>query len=741
MKKLCTTELYNHNALVKLLVLGNLIQCNLTRISNRVKIASSNINLLQEDIIDQIRCIKNFVDNLKEARLAWNGRLFKFLNNIFFFQVYLQEVISATEHAFLACGVRFQNIHQSNLQSKHQTIERQLELLEMQKTVMKFAHQVCGAEYLLYFYFKVPTNNEFICYNTIERNQNRFKNGDVLNIIEGIPLNEALKYNDSRKLKLEAIPLEFLANQRKPEEADYQRAISGKELEQYLQKWEKEDRAKAEALEEKQHRTPTKKLKFKKPSVETKAEKPNKVIVIKTTPKRSADPLTKKMDELILLLNPRVFSAQKVKQVITELNQYTFESVDDEQVFTALSTIGDSYSMIAGHHLNRSNKNPEDLIVNLKLAINFYCRAELVLSKHSPETMEKHAHYYTWLQHSVGIQCNLLAEYTRKFTHKHEQLLASRERRKQELGDEWYTRHLTPGWKMSPIALQTQALQKAVRAIEVPAVSDHIAERAQQAIRPVQKDYISSTMKALQEECRKLYNLIQKKITGLAANLPHAYSFEHYLKSTEKRQLPEQQLSYKFNEPVAPQEVVVVAAPESAAPALANESVTFTRIVDLNPWGDQAKPQNSLPRPLPQPQFAYSPVFKFPYLIMPSALSPNSAAYDHHPNEIDISYITQGWALQPLQAKDAAYEALKNHLRFPQQGAQDPYQPQFTYPVQRYVPPFASTTVHNQSYTATELVSPPQPLTFTVEPKLLEAYRKRQSTNSRGQDRGVEASV
>lgn len=695
--KLCSSELYHNNALVKLLVLGNLIQCNLTKISQRVKKPSNNVKLLQEDILDQIRCIKNFVDNLKEVRLTWGGILFKFLNNIFFFQVYIQEVISATEHAFLACEILFQKTDQNNLHSKHQVIELQLELLQMQKTVMKFANQTYGAEYLLYFYFKRATENKFICYNTIERNQDRFAKGDVLNIIEGIPLKEALKYNETRRLQLEAIPLEFLANQRTPQEEDYQRAISGKELEKYLKKWEKEA-AHEKALEDKRSATQTKKATPKRtsnqtqstPSLkeETKTPKTTEVVQVKSNTKCSTDPLTVKMNELISILNPRVFNADQVKRVINELNQYTFDSDNDDRVFNALSTIGDSYSIIAGYHLNRSKKEPEELIVNLKLAMNFYSRAEMVLSRNSPDTMERHEHYYTWLKHSVGIQCDLLEEYTRKFIDQHERLQASRQRKKDELGDEWYTRCLRPGWKKSTKTLRTEALEGAFNALKSPLIYDATAANAPRAPggRSATHDHLSTTMQALQEKCRELYNLIHNKVIHFAANQHKVFSFEHHLHQAGIRTLPDQQINYKYVvKPKEPAEQEIIEVVREEAPVPTSNALSLPQPL-LPPFAYNQVPFMTAPYGYPLPQFMeayYMNPYLQTYALPPQIVYPQLEFFPPLP---DI-------AMQLDYNSGAVYPAFGPQLAL--------------YLLNFPVPPFAA--VHPTSYACTAAVKYPPP--------------------------------
>jgi len=765
-KEICATNAFKQNALVRVCALTAMINCFTIKNSNDVLSGKEKVARLKSNIDDKIDYIKKFVDNLDSVKAAWNSDLFKFLNNFAVTKLYIEEVISGTEIAFLHCEVLFKSVDESNLDLKNKVIEMQIKLLEMQKTLLHFTKAVSGEEFVKRYYFRGAKIYEYIQYNTAERNQSIASSGNLHDIIEGIPYSEVEAYISARKLKLEAIPLTFLADQRKLKEADYENAISGQELEKYLNEWEKEKRAE-EVREEKRKEAPTKQQNLRKQAAkeaekakvalkrkdEGKGEKPDKAVAAKLVVKPANVPLTQKMDELLLLLNPRAFNANEVKRVINELHPFTMDPANpDELVFKALSAIGDSYSMIAGHNLNHSSKNPKELLANLELALNFYSRAALVLDNHDDTTMESCSHYYTWLRHSIGLERQLLEQYQRRFTLQYERLLVSRANRMQKMGEEWYLNHLKPGWTKSVKSKQTETLQdalnmrsengqehvNAVQSLRIEVVREEgviqtvktQVERAEKCAtrsagtQSEQEKYnTNNAVSVLENKCRDLENCIQGKIHSIEDHRM-AYSFEHYLCQSGSKPLPEQQLSYKFEDleaaPFQADEVVgmvvssdnanVVRIEQPETPLLSgaqmvtlSRNITFPSVISYNHYGE-----------------VYFCCLNTPPFVSPHSMMP-STALSHNSGVLTL----QCNAPQVVNEANVVPDKLRAHLRFPSQHVPTVASP--TVPVV----PFANIPANYHSYAATCCVTPPQQpqITYVPIPPVTHKKQLKQSFN------------
>lgn len=548
--ELIHTGIFRQNALVRFIVLTfNILissdQCH--NYKNSGEKGKLDMNALKKDVEKHVESLRIYAHNLKEVRLMWNGRLFKFLNNFIFLRDYLQKAIGSTELAFLNCEALFLNAEKNDLQFKNQVIQLQLELLEMQNSILQFAQKECAETYVRNFYFKNKGTGEVIYYSTTDRNKRIAQAGDNHCVIHGIVLEDILQRNEARKLKLEAIPLEYQSGQRVPQNSDYTNALCDDELEKFLKEWELEEaQIKAgEKAKEQKHQLEIKKSKDRKlarkaEQAQNKAKEKEsrekteheKVQAAKSSPGAVVCPLTEKLDELLLLLNPRAFSAKQVKKVIDELYPMTETSNNGQLVFKSLSAIGDSYSMIAGYNLNHKGKSPEVLIVNLKLALNFYSRAELALRKAADISFDEHSHYYTWLQHSIQIQEKLLHEYERKFMHQFNELMASRHEKMEVDPEKWAANSTREGWRESKRTVQRKELKAALQAAGL-----------------------------LKKDCREFKARLEQKVY-LKIN-HQAYGFEHYLHHANKKPLEEEPTSYEFlSQPVKAPEIVEMTASE-----------------------------------------------------------------------------------------------------------------------------------------------------------------------------------
>jgi hypothetical protein len=700
MTQLCQTEAANQNALVRTIVFAATINCHLAK--NNSHIAGNNKSELQKDIPTQIAYLRHFINNLSALKLAWNGKTFQFIHNFIFIKHYIYEATSATEFAFLACEMIFNRAAKNDLQLKNQVIEMQIELLDMQNKLLAFIRDVCGEDYVKHLYFMNKSRNVILCYDTIDRNQELAAKKEMHKIVQGLPIAEVLARNAMIKLRLEAIPLEFLAEQRSPQDSDYQHAISGDELEKQLQQWEQEDAQQKElksAFEEKQHKAQLKqkqKNQNRKKIPEKGGEKGQKeravVVAAKLKSKSDEDPLAITLNKLLQGLNPRQFDAEAVREVIGELFPMTLTSSNYELVFNALSASGDSYIMIATHHLTHAKTNPKILLVNLKLALNFYSRAELVLGKLADIPVEKRDNYYTWLRHSVGKQQHLLERSIQKLTRKFERLALSKERAKAKLGDKWYRNHLKPGWTKSERTLEAEELQNAFAAVR--SITDNCTqlETEQQSSTASQnigqnENRSIQALQTLQEKCAELGSRLQVKIKELVNN-QQAYAFEYYLNHAGKRPLPKPQEELPFDEE-AEEEVLIT---ESSTGGVFNiVSTAQSQVSSLTP------PLVLYQSPSMLPLMPYNPFITLQWQtaqVAPYALAPIQQ-YSPAPSWLGAYYPPVVW---------------------------DPYQPYFIPPQLLGIPPFANTSPHfPYTGTAVYFAQPPEQLqiqTWYAPPQL-----------------------
>jgi len=605
--RLQDTVEYKQHALIRFFILANIINCFCTKYSSETVMSPINLTIMQQDIETQIGFMENFAKNLRAVKPVWNEKVFKFFNNFIFIKNNLHKVISTTELIFLHCDVLYRNAHIVGPQFKNQVIEMQINLLRIQHIMLDFAKKECVDEYVRTFYFKNKDGEGFIYYDAIVRNKELAEKGDRQNIIHGIPLEGLLKYNEMRRLKLEALLLEPQAKQSQPQDTDCFPAISSEELEECLAKWEKEAakiKEREKDLEEEQHKA---KIKQKqnlqkradkrarkakantKSREESKGEKLYMVTAPKPAPKQASELLAIKLDQLTLQLNPEQFCAEIVTQVINELYQLIVASLNKELVFNALSAIGDSYSMVAGHQLNHAKKHPEAVIVDLKLALNYYSRAELALRELIDISIEQHSHYYTWLHHSINLQQQLLDQYVLKFTRKHNELLQSREAHKQANPELWNNNHLNPNWRESKKAVQTRNLGNALDAAM-----------------------------ALKNECIDFSLRLAKKVHSATGH--QAYSFQYRLDHNRKRPLPKQQLRYALEahdvqQPEPENETAMMLTFDQAAPSenmplvpLSSSSIfAFNQNSTISTWAFASNSAEQLMPPFaPQRQAPHS---------------------------------------------------------------------------------------------------------------------------------------
>jgi len=742
---LCDTDAFQ-NELTKAYVLTVMINCFTMKNFKDVRSVNDKGVRLKENIEFKIHYIQEFVDNLGLVKAAWNKDLFKFLNNFLFTKRQIEEVISGAEIAFLHCEVLFKSVDEVDLELKNNIIKMQIKLLEMQETLLHFAYNVYREEYIKSYYFKGAKKYEYIYYSAIARNQRLAESGNLHGVIDGIPFKEVEAYIKARKLKLEAIPLEYLAKQRTLTEtgSDYEDAISGIALEEYLKKWEEEAVAE-KALEEKHPAPPTKQKKLKKLAAKRadkakaalkqkdggKGEKPDRPVAKELVDQPESDPLNQTMVELMLKLNPKDFKPDQVKEVINKLHPIisNYEN-SKEQVFKALATIGDSYCMIAGHRLNRKAKKPQELIVNLELALNFYSRAkmeldklcslakkeldelysrgELVLAEQTKAAIKKYSDYYFWLQHSINVNLEILNLFLDTFTHQYERLLTSRAARMREMGDDWYHNSDKPGWKKSAKATQTEALRDALNARPE---SDQKVENALQFVRTPEtqsvrrntkddrmqaaKKEVHTALSELQEKCSDLQKGISERFDANLA-LKMAFGFQHYLHNLGIRELENEPLNYKVQEPEAEVVEMVASTPDAEGvidmvrvenQPQAVSQIAFTPLVDFNPYRNLHMDYTNIPVFMP-----LYPIFNEAHII---------------PN------------------------VLRQHLRYP--AGQVSTAASATLPVV----PFASTSANYPNHAATCQAAQPQQLQITyVPPSVTYEQQLQQSYNqSTNQDR------
>jgi len=579
-------DVVKQNALLKLIVLATAINCYVAKNNLTIEIYPKSKPILKDGIKEQIEHLEDFVNNLGAVRLIWNSKLFKVINNIIYIKSNIADIICISEQLLLYCEVVFRHADKDNSKLKDKIIEWQIKLIGIQNTMLTFIQEMCEEQYVKYFYLKNESEKCFVLYNATAKNIEKADNGDFQNIINGIPIKDIKERNELRKFALEGIILESEAGHRKPEDKDYFHALSGTELEEYLKQWAKEaaqekaseeDKPKPKTKHQKRHERDQRlaKVKAEKADAEkrknqSEKSKPNEAVPTRALALRDDDELTSTMDGLLLKLDPKLYSLKVVSNVIVELNKLILASTIQELVFKALSAIGDTYSMIGGSDLNHSNKNPEKVVVDLKLALNYYSRAELVLKRLDSITPDQHSHYYTWLVHSISMQQKLLDKYVVKFARKSAELEASKERYKAKQPEKWYSNHERENWKESSKTVQGRAYKNALEAANV-----------------------------LQDNCRVFATRVDAKAP---LKVDHqAYGFEHYLSQTGKRALSEP-TSYQLEDQsvsdgveiaaVSAEQVSegvfdVVRMPQTQnalvpATGLQSNEVTFTRLINFN---------------------------------------------------------------------------------------------------------------------------------------------------------------
>jgi len=563
--ELFDSELFKQNHWVKFYVLINAIRYYDLKISNDAKCDAVKLIKYKKEIESQFNYLQDITSNLSSIESNWKERSIKAIEIWVSNKYHIHILIATIERAFLNLAAIFTQVDNADLQLRNDIILRQIKLIEMQNAVLDFVEKVCGENFVRVFVFR--KNNDFVVYDAIQKNRNLAENGDRLNIIEGIALADVRSRNALMKLKLAAIPLEFLADQRSPQVSDYDNAISD-ELEKYLLEWEKQAKDAEEqerALQEKQRNAQRKKNQNRNKLAAKKAEKDKAAAkkkekeaepsgpLVEIVPKAAPDPLAEKMNELLPLLNPRQFSSDAVKRVINELAELTPISTNGILVFKALSAIGDSYSMIAGHRLNSQIKNQEQLLATLKLALNYYSQADVILRNLDKISTEEHSNYYTWLYHSICVQQQLLTQYVAKFTRQRDNMLATKERIKQKNPEKWYSNHTKPGWH----------------------------ESGESKLRKELTDALNDAT-AMQVDCNQLASRVQRKVRLVTDH--QTYAFEHCLAQGGKRPLPEQELLYKLQDEVthSPDVVVMTASNPDAdgvidmIPSPNNTELTYT---------------------------------------------------------------------------------------------------------------------------------------------------------------------
>ncbi len=604
--ELVETEPCNRNPLMRFIALSTAITCHNTKIDVTANLNEVQVASLQEAIEKEAYYLRRFTENLAAVEPMWNQELFKFFNNFVSIKKDIQFIISIAELIFLQCETLFKRANKDNLKFKRHIVDVQIELLGMQNTILKFIKKNCSEDYVTEFYIKEQKGIGFVYYNTKEINKKFAQRGDNRTVVNGLILNDILDRNIQRKLELEAIVLEFLAGQREPKDSDYlhANALGNDDIEKYLTQWEQES-AQQRALEDKKTPPLSKQQKLKKlgekkrekdrvsaaAKEEGKKANPAQIEVVTTTSSKVTEPLALKMDELLLTLNPGKFNAADVKRVINELHDLTLTSTNDELIFKALCAIGDSYGMIAGHFLNHKKKDPEVMIVCLKLSLNLYSRAELKLRKLDNIPFENHSMYYTWLMDSVSIQKQLLDKYVQKFAAQLAQSESVRKSKKAEQGQQWYENHAKEGWKESHNSINRKALDQAMKAAE-----------------------------GLQQNFDEFSTHIQRGRPQLDFDCAPSYSFQHQLKHAKKITLPEGGVSHALDDDLElpSNDGVLVRVPSEANP----EGITDVVLADQQPLDPRYVPV-PVPRLIYMGGMAYAvSVFATEYPVPPGYIPP-----------------------------------------------------------------------------------------------------------------------
>jgi len=383
-------ETCRQNPLLKALVLANII--NFYTVKNDSFLNSKNEITLQF-VMRNIKYFDDFVDNLTALKGVWGGQLFQFLNNFIFIKNYIQIVISATEHALLICEILFEKSG-NDFDLKKQIIDFQISLIEIQNDLLNFINDNRDnrneKEYVKKFYFKRQGGKGLDSYNVYKVNKEAETSGDSLTVVHGIPVEEVIDRNNLRKLKLEAIKLEFESGHRCPKDSDYANALSENELQKYQEEIDKKRQKKAleeKRLEDQGDRKKKDLRKFaeknaskakerkKKIEEQSKSKKdegkkgiPDAQLTVKTEQNSEDRVLSKSLNQLLLKLNPRSFNVVEVREAIVGLHDMLPQSNNYLLKFQALSGVGDSYSTIVAHDLNHDGvRRPQSCLLILKL--------------------------------------------------------------------------------------------------------------------------------------------------------------------------------------------------------------------------------------------------------------------------------------------------------------------------------------------------------------------------------------
>jgi len=628
---LLDSELFKQNPWVKFYVLINATRYYDLKISNDAKFDAVKLIKYKKEIESQFKYLQDVISNLSVIEPLWKGRAIKAIEIWVSNKYHIHILIATIERAFLNLAAIFTQVDNADLRLKNDIISQQIKLIEMQNAVLDFVERVCGENVVRVFVFK--KKNDFVVYDAIQKNRNLAEKGDRLNIIEGIALADIRSRNALMKLQLAAIPLEFLADQRSNQDSDYDNATIRAELEKYLLQWEQEANAAEEqqrALAEQQRNAQRKKNQNRNKLVAKKAEKDKaaakkkkkeaepKAPLVEVVPKAAPDPLADKIDELLPLLDPRQFSSDAVKKVINELAVLTHTSTNSTSVFKALSAIGDSYSMIAGHRLNSKIDNQAQLLATLRLALNYYSQADWILRRLDHITFEEHNNYYTWLYHSICVQQQLLTQYVAKFKRQRDNMLDTKERIKQKNPEKWYSNHTKKGWHESSESKLCKKLTDAL-----------------------------NDATAMQVDCNQLASRVHNKVHLITEH--QVYAFEHCLAQDGSRPLSEQELCYKLQDEVTNSpDVVVMTASDPDKDG----------VIDMIPSPDNTALTCTIP-----PQFFSMPKFVWPKFVYKGGMMFAVSSYaTEYPIPDELEEFEKTYRTPPAQSNVPPFTMIPSSL-------------------------------------------------------------------------------
>ncbi len=583
----------NLSPLVNFFVLSVAVNCYTAKNPLRTNFNRSRIDNLWKDIESQFCLIKQFVDNLKEHKDIFDGELFQFVSNFIVLPHYLQEVIGATEQAFLHCENLFMTADKDNLDFKNEILKMQIKLLDMQDVMLNFAKDKLEKGYATNFYFKTGKEGYFHLW-TLKKNQQLMIDGFQNIITEGLPIPAILERNEMIRLRLEAIPLEFISGQRTPQDSDYTSAMSQCELNKFLKQCDK-DRKKEE-----QRKRNLKKSVEKKTEGKTEQEEvcqsdyeDEEVIpdqVAEPTVDQQKDQLAVGMANLLSQLN-HDFSVDVVRRGIVEFYPLTLTSDSTESSFQALYLVGECYGKIAYHNINHyGGRELKVIVADCKLALNYYRRAEIVLGKLTDLSVEQRNFYSEWLAISISTHENQVNKYEAKLSAEYEALSLSREEAMKRLGAQWFTNNQRPGWEMSDLSVRRTDVGDAIDSLQYckrrcKALKVSVGKKpdwsADDSIQAAPEHDSDNSNQDLQEEFDYADDIADK-----AANA--AAGFTRIEEDSQGNEADPSIVVANF--------AVETPAPVSAAPAPAptamtnyhsNEGVTFSKIVDFTKWPPQ----------------------------------------------------------------------------------------------------------------------------------------------------------